>query len=418
MAKNYPMVAWATGTNVYEVNTRQYTPEGTFKAFEKHILRLKKMGVETLWFMPITPVSVKGRKGSLGSYYACSSYVKINEEYGTLDDFKSIIKTAHELDMKVIIDWVANHTGADHEWTVHSDYYIKNEHGAFYDKHGWDDVIDLNYDNTDMRTAMIKAMQYWITECNIDGFRCDMAHLVPLDFWRTARHECDALKPLYWLAESDAVEYLEVFDTNYGWEMMHVSKSAVNKEAPVQNLRDCLYDYSLLPGNSSKLLFTSNHDENSWNGTEYEKYGDAAKTLAVLTCTFKGVPLIYSGQEFPNHKRLKFFDKDCIEYNDSPALQDFYHTLLSYKKSHPALAQGDAHLLYTNNDNIVFYLKQYNESTAIIALNFGAEKAEGSIATEIISGNYKNIFTDETEEFNINLHYELNGWEFQVYVSL
>ena len=212
MAIHFPTVDWAKGAVMYEANIRQYSKEGTFNAFASQLNRLKNMGVDIIWLMPVTPISKEVRQGTLGSYYACSSYVDVNNEFGNVDDLKSLIDKAHQLNMRVIIDWVANHTGWDHHWTKeHADWYIKDAEGNFTERNGWHDVIDLNYENNDMRLAMIDAMQYWITDCDIDGFRCDMAHLVPLDFWKQARTECDKLKKIFWLAECEVVEYHEVF---------------------------------------------------------------------------------------------------------------------------------------------------------------------------------------------------------------
>jgi glycosidase len=230
MAKNFPLVSWAIGANIYEVNIRQYTPEGNFVAFAKHLPRLKDMGVKILWLMPITPISIAKRQGSLGSYYACSSYTKINAEFGSIEDFKQLVATAHSLDFKVIIDWVANHTGYDHHWTKeHPEFYLKDKDGNFTEKNGWQDVIDLDYSNEALQEAMIAAMQFWITTCQIDGFRCDMAHLVPLSFWLKARQACDEIKKLFWLAECDEKEYHQVFDVSYAWQWMHATEKYFKK---------------------------------------------------------------------------------------------------------------------------------------------------------------------------------------------
>ncbi len=291
----FSMVAWAKDSNIYEVNIRQYTEEGSFQAFAKHLPRLKAMGVEILWLMPITPISQKERLGSLGSYYACSSYTKINPEFGNLNDFKQLVETAHLLGFKLIIDWVSNHTGWDHHWTFeHPDWYLKDTAGGFTEVNGWKDVIDLDYRQQAMRLAMIKAMQYWVRECDIDGFRCDMAHLVPLDFWMEAREQCDAIKPLFWLAECDEPNYHQAFDLSYAWNWMHTSEKISKGAASLNDLRNTLHSYSQYPFNATKLYFTSNHDENSWNGTEYEKYGQTAKAWWVFAATWQGLPLIYS----------------------------------------------------------------------------------------------------------------------------
>ena len=268
---------WIKNTDVYEVNIRQYSLEGTFKAFEKQLPRLKDMGVSTLWFMPITPISRKLKKGTMGSSYACSDYKSINPEFGNLEDFKSTVKIAHDLGFKIIIDWVANHTGWDHVWTNTNPEYYKKDlvTGVFKIASGMDDIIELDYDNPSLRASMIDSMKYWITECDIDGFRCDLAFWVRLDFWMEARTELEKTKTLFWLAESDPLEnpdYYNAFDACYTWTWMHQTADFY-KNHQNKNVLDGILNRYNLNGNKEniKLWFTSNHDENSWNGTEYEK---------------------------------------------------------------------------------------------------------------------------------------------------
>lgn len=375
----FPILPWVLSTNVYEVNTRQYTEQGSFAAFKPHMERLKDMGVDTLWFMPITPISQLKRKGTLGSYYACSHYTSINPEFGTLEEFKALVQYAHSLGMKVIIDWVANHTGADHHWTIdHPEFYIKNEQGDFFDKHGWDDVIDLDYQNRDVRKAMIESMAFWIKTCDIDGFRCDMAMLVPVDFWIEARSYLDQIKPLFWLAECDQWNdpvYLEAFDATYSWKWMHTTERHYTSGVPMHEMHDVLFQYERQNPNAIRAWFTSNHDENSWNGTEYEKYGKMAMPLAVFSATWNGIPLIYSGQELPNQKRLEFFDKDVIEWMGKPALHDFYKALLTLHKNHPALRavtpEVSTRILHTEHpDKILCYVRQSEGKEVFVMLNF------------------------------------------------
>lgn len=375
----FPILPWVLSTNVYEVNTRQYTLEGNFAAFKGHMERLKDMGVETLWFMPITPISEAKRKGTLGSYYACSDYTAINPEFGTIEDFKDLVNYAHHLGMKVIIDWVANHTGADHIWTkTNPDYFIRNEIGAFYDKHGWDDVIDLDYTNREMRMAMIECMKFWIRECDIDGFRCDMAMLLPVDFWIEARSYLDTVKPLFWLAECDQWNdpvYMEAFDAAYTWKWMHATETHYKTGVPMYELQDILSHYDRQNPSAIRAWFSSNHDENSWNGTEYEKYGNLAFPLAVFSSTWNGIPLIYSGQELPNQKRLEFFDKDQIDWNGEPKLHSFYRKLLQLHKEHPALkaatAEASTRLLHTEHpDKILCFIRTYQDREVFVMLNF------------------------------------------------
>ena len=414
-------VNWAKAANIYEVNIRQYTPEGTFAAFCQHLPRLKDMGIEILWLMPVTPISKKIRQGSLGSYYACSSYTEINPEFGTLADFKNLVNAAHELGLKIIIDWVANHTGWDHHWTTeHPDWYLKDASGNFTEKNGWHDVIDLNFENADMKQALIKAMQYWITECEIDGFRCDMAHLVPLEFWIEARKECDALKPLYWLAECEVIAYHYAFDTSYAWWWMHVTEEYAKGKESLNTVRDVLHAYTQYPAGASKLFFTNNHDENSWNGTEYEKYGEAAKAWAVFTCTWQGIPLIYSGQENANHKRLKFFDKDLIEWQHPVPLHDFYQRLLQLRKNNAALSEGETFILPSEYDNVLMaFLRKYKDQVVLVLLNIScSERIHIEVHNEWLNGTFRNIFSEMKFSFTGNTSFELQANEYVVYEKI
>ena len=373
------MQDWIQHTNIYEVNLRQYTPEGSIAAFKQHLPRLKDMGVETLWFMPLTPISYKNRKGSMGSYYACSDYTSVASEFGLIEDFGTLVYQAHQMGMKVILDWVANHTGWDHWWTVeHPDWYEKDEHtGDFKKASGMDDIIELDFKNPYLRKAMIEAMQFWVRETDIDGFRCDLAFWVELDFWVEAKPELEKLKPLFWLGELDPLEhsaYMQVFDAAYTWRWMHRSEAFYKGQTPFDELLNILKDYLNVPG--IKAWFTSNHDENTWNGTEYEKYGEWAKSLAVFNCTWPGVPLIYSGQELPNHKRLHFFEKDLIQWQPVCELHSFYKFLLGLKKNNPALA-ADASMEILQSDatgRVLIFRRQKEGSEVVVALNFSNEE--------------------------------------------
>ncbi len=424
MSVLFKQLEWANQANIYEVNTRQYTPEGTFNAFAKHLPRLADMGVEILWFMPVTPISLEGRQGTLGSYYAVSDYTGVNPEFGTLDDFKSLVEQAHASGMKVIVDWVANHTGKDNAWSKeYPDWYKLDAQGNFTEVNGWVDVIDLNYENQEMRKAMIEAMKYWITEANIDGFRCDMAHLVPLDFWIEARKECDILRPMYWLAETDTEEYLQVFDASYAWEWMVDSAAVIKHRMTTEKMMSVLMKYATqCSDHSQKLMFTTNHDENSWNGTEYEKYGDAAKAFAVFTNTWRGIPLVYSGQELPNYKRLKFFDKDYIEWTeDKPALHDFYKTLFTLRK-HCNVFHCGADLLPLetgHNDKIIAFICKDGSDKALMLFNFSdADRVSFTISHEELEDKFQNIFSLMSFDFNKQMSFEMQPWQYIVYEKI
>ncbi len=418
----FQAIDWSYNTNIYEVNLRQYTTEGSFAAFAKSLPRLRDMGIEILWFMPITPISVMKRKGTLGSYYACSDYTNTNSEFGTVDDFKNLVSTAQKLGFKIIIDWVANHTGWDHRWTVeHPDYYVKDSNGNFTERNGWDDVIDLNYDNAALRKAVINAMQFWIDECDIDGFRCDMAHLVPLDFWIEARTELDPVKKLFWLAECEVADYHQAFDASYTWRWMHKTEEFAKHQTDVNGLWDLLMQYiSEFPSTAFRAYFTSNHDENSWNGTEYEKYGPAAKNLAIFCCTWNGLPLIYSGQEMPNYKRLKFFDKDPIEWNGNYELHDFYKTLLNLRKQNLALRAGDnnvvTHRVETNANNKVFsFLRKHDLNEVFVVLNFSSEEIFLELLDEKVIGVFKNVFDNSSIDFSASKSINISPWGYFVF---
>jgi len=425
MEKQFQPLDWVKETNVYEVNVRQYTPEGTFRAFSSSLVRLKEMGVHTLWFMPITPISHEKRLGSLGSYYATADYTAINPEFGSLEDFKQVIGQAHQLGMKVIIDWVANHTGWDHVWVrSHPDFYKRNEQGQFYDNHGWVDVIDLDYSNPGLRRAMIESMAYWIRTCDIDGFRCDMGMLVPLDFWSQARRELDGIKPLFWMGELDQLdnpEYLTVFDAAYSWSWMHATGQFYQQHQKIEPLSNLLLAYDRQPPpDAIRLFFTSNHDENSWNGSEYEKYGDMALSLAVFSCTWNGIPMIYSGQELPNHKRLKFFDRDPIDWGTQPpALQGFYKKLLDLHRGNAALRAGDpavtTYLLHTTaGDNIFAFLRKQGNKEVLVILNWSWEAKTFYLQDDWAQGTYQDIFSGQLTEVHKGIERQLQPWGYTV----
>ena len=417
---HFEPVRWSLNTNLYEVNLRQYTKEGTFNAFSNELPRLRDMGVQVLWFMPITPISKEKRLGTLGSYYACSSYTQTNPEFGTLHDFKQLVNKAHDLGFKVIIDWVANHTGWDHEWvTTNPGFYKVNSAGNFYDNNGWQDVIDLNYYDHSMRRAMISSMEFWVTECNIDGFRCDMAHLVPLDFWRDARQHLDVVKPLFWLGETEHYNYQYVFDCSYAWNFMHASESFAKKKTGIDELKATLLDYQKrkLP-QTNHLFFTSNHDENSWNGTEYEKYGNAALPFAVLTAAWNGLFLIYSGQEIPNRKRLNFFEKDTIQWNWTNELHSFYKTLNALRNSFDE-EQSEVLMLNPSGDRQVLAFLRISKSKQVLVLINISDTVQNIQLEELpVKGTYQEIFTAKKYEAPSLKNLKMEPWNYFVFKKL
>ena len=422
MDKREASVGWSSGANVYEVNIRQYTPEGTFRAFSAHLPRLKDMGVRIIWLMPVTPIGKEKRLETLGSYYACSSYIQVNEEFGTLADFKELVQQVHELGMYLIIDWVANHTGWDHHWTKeHPDWYVKDAGGNFTEKNGWTDVIDLDYAQLGLRLAMIDAMAFWVRDMGIDGFRCDMAHLVPLDFWITARQHCDTIRPLYWLAECEQAEYYQAFDTMYAWHWMHVSEKFSKGEQNLRVVREVLQEYARnTPAGKNRLFFTSNHDENSWNGTEYEKYGTTARSWAVFCSTWPGMPLVYSGQENANAKRLKFFSKDELNWRVPTVLHDFYQRLFQLRERNAAVAMGQCRLLNTSaDDQLLVYVLENGEQRVWVLLNVSRRgRASVTIEDAALAGKYRQLFSELVYTFSHRESFELMEGEYLVYEKI
>ncbi|UAY51103.1 alpha-amylase family glycosyl hydrolase [Ferruginibacter albus] len=419
----HPVAKWVHHTNIYEVNLRQYTQEGTFSAFAKEMPRLKDMGVEVLWFMPIHPIGKLDRKGVLGSYYSIENYLDTNPEFGSIADFKELVQQAHTLELKVIIDWVANHSSNDNVWIgEHRDYFVQDDKGNIMHPYDWDDVSKLNYDNPDLRKAMIDAMKFWLTECNIDGYRCDMAHLVPLDFWEAARTEIDTIKPgLFWLAETEDISYHEVFDASYTWEWMHKTEDYCKGYTDMNGLYSVLDKYKKdFPATAFRLYYTSNHDENSHTGTEYDKFGDAAKALAVFSCTYNGIPLIYSGQEAPNRKKLAFFEKDIIEWTDKMKLHVFYKTLLNLHSNNAAMSAADidAAIEILSNDKpmqVISYIRKKENDAVLVLLNLSNEYIWPRIYNDTIVGNFKNIFTSEEYSFEKERYFEMPPWSYLVY---
>lgn len=413
-------------SNIYEVNIRQYTPEGTFKAFEKHIPRLKKMGVDIIWLMPIFPISEKNRKGTMGSYYSVADYKKVNPEFGTNDDLHSIIKTAHENNMLVILDWVANHTGWDNPWiTEHPDWYTKDSLGNIVCTVGtdWTDVADLNYDNKNMRTAMIDALKYWVTDFDVDGFRCDVASMVPTDFWNDARTELDKIKPVFMLAEAEQLDLHEkAFDMGYAWNLHHIMNEIAKGKKTAKDLREYFENAEKeYPQKVYRMAFTSNHDENSWNGTEYERMPNSYKTFAVMTFVIPGMPLIYSGQEAALNKRLRFFDKDTIDWSNLE-MQDFYQKLIQLKNENPSLWNGEAgskiHFINTSNPEQIFTFKRIkNDNRILVMMNLSNKKAKFHYMEKDFERTYNEYFTKEETKIKPQTTYTLKPWEYKVLIE-
>lgn len=431
---------------IYEANIRNYSPEGTFNAFAKDIPELKKLGVKVLWLMPIYPVSLKNRKATgdlsvedikdpkerekyLGSYYAISDYTAINPDLGTEADFDKLIKTAHDNGMYVILDWVANHTGWDHKWiTEHPEYYHKNAKGEVTDplnpetgkSWGWTDVAHLDFTSKVLYEPMKNEMLYWVKEHNVDGFRCDVADNVPTEFWQFAIPKLKEVKPLFMLMESSK-DYLfnGLFDMGYGWEAHHLMNDIAKGKKTVKD-----WDAHVVKQNAAYkkqdiwMNFTSNHDENAWQGTEYERQGDAAETFAVLTYLMPGMPLIYTGQEYDFNRRLKFFEKDEIT-KQKGKMFPIYEKLGALKNTNTALNGGkksaDYKRLVTSADTSILAFEREKEGNkAIYIANLTSKPQTFTVEAE---GEYTNYMTGEKASLTKGKKFSFKPWEYLVLIK-
>lgn len=417
--KTPEVVPWAKDAVIYEVNIRQYTKEGTFNAFAQHLSRLKELGADILWLMPVQPISQKNRKGNLGSYYAVQDYQKVNPEFGTLEDFKNLVHKAHEMGFKVILDWVANHTGWDN-WLIveHAEWYTRVNDSVVTPVADWTDVADLNYEEPGLRRYMIESMKYWVKEAGVDGYRCDVAAMVPTDFWEQARMALDSIKPVFMLAEAWEPELTAgAFDACYAWDLLHT----MNDIAAGKKTAAALPAYfrrvdSLYAPRTILMNFLTNHDENSWNGTIGERLGDLQRTFAVLTYTIPGMPLIYSGQEVGLNHRLEFFEKDEIKWADDRKLTDFYTQLDKLKHENPALWAGiDAGkmeiLKHTAPEQVFAFVRTKGDNQLLTILNLSKEKVTFKFS-QPLTASYVDAFTGK--EVKLSSPLTMKPTEYQV----
>lgn len=418
---NHP--SWSYNQTIYEVNLRQYTKSGSFKSFEKHLPEIKSLGAGILWFMPINPIGVKNRKGKLGSYYSVQNYDAVNSEFGTLAEFKSLVKKIHKMGMYVIIDWVADHTSWDNVWTKeHPDFFKKDSAGNFIPPvKDWTDVIALDYLNKKLWTAMIDAMEFWVKNCNIDGFRCDVADMIPTPFWVKARTELDKIKPVFMLAEAEKPNLqVKAFDMTYSWSLYDLMHNiSLGKKNSTDVIKYFANEEKRFSENSFRMRFTTNHDKNSWDGTEFKIFGDAAQMFAAFLDVIPGTPLVYNGQEIGSHKQLKFFEKDTINWKPSP-FREFYSKLLHLRLNNKALLAGDeggnVELVSSPDDQSVFSFVREKDGNKVFAIfNLSAKAVTRVINSKVIKGSYINLFSGKKTSFTETQKFELKPWDYLIF---
>lgn len=418
---------WMSRSVLYEVNLRQYTGEGTINAFRTHLPRLKELGVDVLWFMPIHPIGLENRKedsSSLGSYYSVKDYKAVNPDLGTKQDFKALVEECHQTGFKVVLDWVANHTAWDHKWVESNpEFYTADEEGnrpvVALDNEGnptdWTDVADLDYNNPGLRSAMTDALSYWVDSFDIDGYRFDVAGFVPLDYWTSALPHIQRNKRLYLLGEWEDHRYYEAMDFLYGWNFHHHTNQLAKGEIKVEKLYDLMEENNLFGGTENpegdfhhKILFTTNHDENSWNGTVFERYGDAHKCFAALCFTLPGMPLIYSGQEVGLDRRLSFFGKDQIDWSDQQ-LSKFYAGLCDMRHHATSLRIGPEggtfEPIHEAGEGVFAFYREGSEESLLAIFNL----SDKGMLTDF--GAHQEIHGFTADDFN---GISLDPWEYKL----
>ncbi len=454
---DFRLPEWHKNATIYEVNLRHFTPEGTLQAFNQHLPRLKEMGIDILWFMPVHPISKLKRKGELGSPYAVADYKAVNPDFGTEADFRQMLKQAQDLGMHVIIDWVPNHTGWDNPWiSEHPDWYTKNAAGEITDplnpstgeSWGWTDVADLDYSNADMREGMIDAMKFWIEDIGIDGFRVDVAHGVPVDFWAQATNELYKVKPIFMLAEAEipALVNSGAFVADYAWETHHLLNEIAKAQGANRSVAAALVQGNVAEGaavgaegmddhvvsdidamlakkdnaynRGYQMQFTSNHDENAWSGTEFQRFGDGHLAFAVLTATFDGT-LLYTGQESAVDKQYAFFSKDTIDWGNY-SYAGFYKTLFDLKHRNQALWNGDAggdliKIPTTKDEDVYAFTREKNGDKVVVVINLSAEQQNINLNSSRVKGIYTDVFTEQSRQLQEGQSMLLQPWQYKVF---
>ncbi|MBO6525483.1 alpha-amylase family glycosyl hydrolase [Erythrobacter sp.] len=413
---------WSKDAVLYQINTRHFTPEGTFAAAQEQLPRLKELGVDILWLMPIHPIGEEKRKGTLGSPYAVRDYYAVNPEFGTEEDFRAFVDAAHAQGFKVILDLVANHTAWDNDLAAqHPDWYEKDWKGDFRPTPWWDwsDIIDLDWSKPGVREHVGGAMEYWVREFGVDGYRADVAGYVPLDFWETARARLEAIRPVFMLGEvQETAFHHAAFDATYAWDWHNTSKNVAQGKGNATSF----YGYyaeneSLWPRSAMRMTYIENHDSNAWEGTMEENYGPALEAMTALSFTGEGLPLIHNGMEACNAKRLKFFEHDPIDWSqgDDCTYGDLLEALIDFRKANPVLANGQwgarMHKLETDRPEQVFAWARRDEGNKVVGLfNFSGEAVAVTPTSALADGSYSAFPDDRPVTVNEGEPITLPAW--------
>ena len=416
---------WCYSAVLYEMNIRQLTPEGTFQAAEAYLPNLQALGIDAIWLMPIYPIGKEGRKGSLGSYYSIQDYCGINPEFGTMEDFDHFVETAHSLGMKVLLDWVANHTARDAKWlqSKPADWYERESDGSAKVPWDWTDTAKLNYANHDVWRGQIKAMRFWVEQHNIDGFRSDMAMLVPIEFWQEASSVLHSIKPdIFFLAEAEELNLFDrAFDASYAWEIHHLMCDIAGGARRVWDLRNTLYaDRDKYPASAIRMMFTSNHDENSWSGSEFARFGTALEVMTALTFLWEAsLPLIYTGQEVGYDHSFEFFDRDTLPSLVANEHTQLYRRFINLKHTQRALDSGErgGRIIEIENnakDCIMTFVREKGDSRVVAILTLSPYTIHADFNTGIYAGSYYNAMTGEQTTLPSHVEQDIAPWGYTI----
>jgi 1,4-alpha-glucan branching enzyme len=419
---------WSRNAIIYEVNLRQYTPSASVTEFASHLPRLKELGVDILWFMPIHPISELNRKGELGSYYAVKDYKAFNPEFGTMEDFDHFVETAHSLDMKVLLDWVANHTARDAKWlqTQPADWYEREGDGSAKVPWDWTDTAKLNYTNRDVWRGQIKAMRFWVEQHNVDGFRCDMAMLVPIEFWQVVRFSLQSVKSdIFLLAEAEEDNLFQnAFNACYSWRLHHAMCDVAQGKTRVYTLREVIHsDIRRFPKWSMRMTFTSNHDENSWSGSEFSRFGAALEPMAALTFLLpNALPLIYTGQEYGYDHSFAFFESDPLPEFENNKFTEFYSKMCRIYKEHTALRSADmggSFIEINNNapDCLMTFVRENEQDRVVVIANLSPYTVFGDFHTGIYAGEYTDALSGNKTTLYEHMWGDIAPWSYKILIK-
>ncbi|WP_462146891.1 alpha-amylase family glycosyl hydrolase [Pseudoalteromonas gelatinilytica] len=417
---------WLKSATIYQINTRQFTPQGTLKAAINQLPRLKTLGIDIIWLMPIHPIGEQNRKGELGSPYSIKDYFGVSEELGSFADLKAFVDAAHAQNMYVILDWVANHTAWDNPIKEqHPQWYMKDHEGNFTSTpwFDWDDIIDLDFSKPELRKYMSKAMQFWVREAGIDGFRCDAAGLVPLQFWQDVRQELEHIKPVFMLAEWEGRDFhYQAFDASYAWSWWKAVHDIAKGKAGLGKLYEYYsWNTGYYPENAMRLNYVSNHDANAWEATQFEAFGDALEAVIALSVVSDGIPMIYNGQEAGNEKRLKFFSRDPINWRPHP-IGDLYQQLFAIKKANSALFNGKwgAPMVQVKNsqsESVLSFIRENKNNKVFAVFNLSADTQAVTLKSDFAAGRYKNALSGKPETISKQQRVMLEPWQFKILIE-